>query len=179
MNNIPYVDKKGATYKYGEFYPIELSPFGYNETYAPEVVSLTKEEAKNNGYNWQDNIQRTTGKETLPPEKIPDSIKEVKDNIVDEVFKCIECERNYKIILNELIFYKKMQIPIPRRCLYCRYATRIKRRNPFKLWYRQCMCEKQNHFHGTGKCEVEFETSYDPDRPEIIYCEKCYQAEVY
>jgi hypothetical protein len=36
-----------------------------------------------------------------------------------------------------------------------------------------------NHFHGTEKCEVEFETSYTPDRPEIVYCEKCYQQEIY
>ncbi len=27
-------------------------------------------------------------------------------------------------------------------------------------------------------CENEFETSYSPDRLEIIYCEKCYQSEV-
>jgi hypothetical protein len=38
---------------------------------------------------------------------------------------------------------------------------------------------KTNHFHGDKKCEVEFETSYAPDRPEIVYCEKCYQQEVY
>lgn len=28
-------------------------------------------------------------------------------------------------------------------------------------------------------CQNEFETSYSPDRPEIIYCEKCYQQEIY
>jgi len=72
-----------------------------------------------------------------------------------------------------------MKIPIPRRCFYCRHEARLKRRNPFKLWHRACMCDKENHFHGAGKCEVEFETAYAPDRPEIVYCEKCYQAEVY
>jgi hypothetical protein len=41
------------------------------------------------------------------------------------------------------------------------------------------MCDKKNHFHGKEKCKVEFETSYAPERPEIIYCEKCYQREVY
>ncbi len=28
-------------------------------------------------------------------------------------------------------------------------------------------------------CQNEFETSYAPDRPEIVYCERCYQQEVY
>jgi hypothetical protein len=36
-----------------------------------------------------------------------------------------------------------------------------------------------DHPHGDKKCEEEFDTAYAPDRPEIIYCEKCYQAEVY
>ncbi len=178
MNDVPYVDKKGIIYKYGEFYPIELSPFGYNETYAPELLPLKKEEAKSKGYNWQDNTQKTTGKETLLPEKIPDSIKDIKDSIVDKILKCIECGRNYKIVANELIFYKKMQIPIPRRCLHCRYENRIKNLNSFNLWHRKCMCDKENHEH-KGKCPNEFETSYAPDRPEIVHCEKCYQAEIY
>ncbi len=34
------------------------------------------------------------------------------------------------------------------------------------------------HFHGESPCPNEFETSYAPDRPEIVYCEQCYQSEV-
>ena len=71
-----------------------------------------------------------------------------------------------------------MEIPIPRRCFYCRHKNRIKKTNPFKLWHRKCMCDKTNHEH-QNKCPNEFETSYAPDRPEIVYCEKCYQREVY
>ncbi len=37
----------------------------------------------------------------------------------------------------------------------------------------------KHHLHGEKHCPNEFETSYAPDRPEIIYCEKCYQQEVY
>ncbi|MFA5936999.1 MAG: hypothetical protein WC822_03930 [Candidatus Paceibacterota bacterium] len=170
MNDIPYIDKKGIVYKYGEFYPMELSYFGYNETVAGERFSLEKEEATSQNLNWQDNIQRTTGKETLKPENIPESINDVEDSIVDEVLVCINCQRNYKIIENELIFYRKMKIPVPRRCFYCRHTNRMKRRNPFKLWHRKCMKEG---------CQNEFETSYAPERPEIVYCESCYQQEVY
>ncbi len=178
MDEMPYVDKMGSIYKYGEFYPIELSPFGYNETHGPELVPLSKEEAESRGYGWQDNIQKTTGKETLLPENIPDSINDVGDSILEEILKCSECDRNYKITQNELIFYKKMQIPIPRKCFYCRHEARLKQRNPFKLWYRSCMCKIDKHGH-TEVCSNEFETPYAPERPETIYCEKCYQAEVY
>lgn len=34
------------------------------------------------------------------------------------------------------------------------------------------------HFHGENHCPNEFETTYSPDRPEIVYCEECYNAEV-
>ena len=61
--------------------------------------------------------------------------------------------------------------------------------NPYRLWVRQCQCtgiaskngEHKNvaaHFHSSNPCPTEFETSYAPERPEIIYCEQCYQAEV-
>ncbi len=191
MEEWPYVDANNCVYGYGEFYPPELSPFGYNETIANERFPLTKEEAVSKNFNWQDNIQRTTGRATLLPENIPDNIDEVGDSILNEVLACINCERNYKIIPNELIFYRKMGIPIPGRCFYCRHEARLKRRNPFKLWHRQCMCEQgrasadsarhdlaRSHTH-EGRCKVEFETSYSPDRPEIVYCEKCYQQEMY
>ncbi|MCC6323339.1 hypothetical protein IT400_00955, partial [Candidatus Nomurabacteria bacterium] len=169
MNEMPYVDKKGNVYKYGEFYPAELSVFGYNETIAPEQAPLSREDAFAQGYKWQDNLQRTVGKETMKPEEIPDALQDVPDTIVNEVLACINCNRNYKIVPNELIFYKKMNIPIPHRCFHCRHQARIARRNPFKLWKRSCMNEG---------CTNEFETSYAPERPEIVYCEKCYQAEI-
>ncbi len=177
MNDMPYVDKNGCDYRYGEFYPSELSYFGYNESVASGRYPLDKTDALHRNFNWQENIQRTIGKETLKIENIPDSIKDIYESILDEVLACIECSRNYKIVSSELEFYKKMNIPIPRRCFYCRNDNRIKRRNPFKLWHRECMCDKDNHEH-VGKCEIEFETSYAPDRPEIVYCEKCYQQEV-
>ena len=186
MNTMPYIDHIGNSYGYGEYYPTELSYFGYNESSAMEEFSLTKDEIEKKGYSWQENIQRTTGKDTLLSENIPDSIHNVQDNILEEVLACIDCKRNYKIISNELIFYRKMTIPIPRKCFYCRHVARVARRNPFKLWNKICMCGSTgspqtttNHFHGERKCEVEFETSYAPERLEIVYCEKCYQAEVY
>ncbi len=179
MTEFPYSDSLGNSYGYGEFYPVELSPFGYNETIAQEQFPMSREDAYARGFKWQDNLQRTINKETLKPEDIPQSIQDIGDDILNEILKCTQCERNYKIVPNELIFYRQMEIPIPRLCFYCRHSTRLARRNPFKLWHRECMCEKENHTHGAGKCEVEFETSYSPDRPEIVYCEKCYQQEVY
>jgi len=37
------------------------------------------------------------------------------------------------------------------------------------------MCDKKEHTeHYSKHCQNEFETSYSPDRPEVVYCESCY-----
>ncbi|MFA6257478.1 MAG: hypothetical protein WC671_00500 [Candidatus Paceibacterota bacterium] len=166
---------------YGDFFPKELSPFGYNESSVMDEFPLTKEEALAQGFKWEDTPRGTYGKETIDWKTFPDSILELSSDfdVNKEVFACMECNKNYRVIVDELAFYKRMQIPIPRNCPECRHLKRFKNRGPSKLWRRECMCNKENHTHGTKKCEVEFETSYAPERPEIVYCEKCYQQEVY
>ncbi|MFZ2150293.1 MAG: hypothetical protein WAV15_04000 [Minisyncoccia bacterium] len=159
-----------TTGEYGEFFPGSMSNFGYNETMAQDYFPLTKEQALARGFKWWDKIQKTHGKETLSHDQIPDSINNITDAILGEVFACLECKRNYKIIKNEFLFYKKHLIPIPRKCFFCRHSDRMKFENPCKLWHRKCMNEG---------CINEFETSYAPERPEIIYCESCYNKEVY
>lgn len=176
MNNKPYIDKNGLVYKYGEFFPIEMCPFAYNDTTAQEFFPLTKDNALALGYTWRDQEKRDY-KSTKNVEDLPESISEVTDDFVNEIIKCEhggncdeQCTGAFKIILPELQFYRRMNLPLPRLCLNCRHANRLKYRNPMKLWHRKCMKEG---------CTNEFETSYSPDRPEIIYCEKCYQHEVY
>jgi hypothetical protein len=46
MKQYPYIDPRGNTYTYGEFFPPNLSPFGYNETAAYEYFPLSESEAK-------------------------------------------------------------------------------------------------------------------------------------
>ncbi len=182
MNTMPYIDQKGRIYKYGEFFPSELSPFAYNETIAEEYFPLTKEEALNQGYKWKEKEERNYQIDIYSKD-IPDNIKDVNESIINKVIECeheaknehpsncgASCTEAFKIIPDELSFYKRMNLPLPHLCPNCRHYNRLKQRNPLKLWHRKCM--KPN-------CPNEFETSYSPERPEIVYCERCYQQEVY
>ena len=184
MNDMPYIDSKGRTYKYGEFFPSELSPFAYNETIAQEYFPLNKEEALDQGYKWKDKDERNYNIDIYNKD-IPDSIKDVDESIIGKVIECAhstsswqatkgecneQCTEAFKIIPEELQFYQRMNLPLPHLCPNCRHYNRLKQRNPLKLWHRHCMKEG---------CTNEFETSYAPDRPEIIYCEQCYNMEVY
>lgn len=195
MNDMPYVDKRGRVYKYGEFFPIELSPFSYNETVAHEYFPLTKEETIEKGYNWKEPEERNV-KIQIINDKLLDHIKDIDDSILGQVIECQhqgkcseQCAEAFKIIELELAFYRKMNLPLPRLCPNCRHYQRIKQRNPLKLWHRKCQCAGtqsdnkiyQNaieHSHKQEHCLNEFETPYSPDRKEIVYCEKCYLAEV-
>jgi len=166
------------TGEYGEFFPPSIAPVYYNETQGNLYAPLTKEEVLTKGWNWEENIPGTLGKETIKSEDIPDKIEDVSENFLKEIFACSLCSKNYNITENELSFYKREKIPLPRKCPNCRYKRRFDFRPLRKLWTRVCMCDKKHNNH-EGKCEVVFETSYSPERKEIIYCEKCYQQEVY
>ena len=141
-------------------------------------MPMTKEEVLAKGWQWEDKVPGTFGKETILPEDLPDIIGDVKDEITKEVLKCESCTKNYNIVSFELSIYRRENIPIPRLCPDCRYRRRFALRLPRTLWLGQCRCDKSGHSH-EGKCPNEFETPYAPERKEKIYCESCYNKEIY
>lgn len=184
MSAMPYVSAKGRIYPYGEFFPVEMSPFAYNESSAQELFPLTEKEIKDKGYVSKPK-EAKKNQVTKDSESLPDHIEDTDPSIVEEIFGCPDrgecihqCTTAYRITKEEFTFYKMHNLPLPRFCPNCRFFKRMEYRNPWKLWQRQCMCEKKHSNH-KGVCGADFETSYAPDRPETIYCEKCYQQEVY
>ncbi len=184
MNDMPYVDEKGRVFAYGEFFPYDLCPFGYNEGNAHDFFPISKEDALERGYNWKEK-EKKDYKVTIQSSDLLDNITDVSDDILKEIISCpnngdqmTQCTSAFKIVPAELQFYKQKNLPIPRYCPNCRHYERLKYRNPIKLWKRGCMCDK-SHAHHVGQCSIEFETTYAPERTEKVYCEKCYQQEVY
>src|SRR3989344_6897567 len=150
MNEIPYVDSMGRIYKYGEFFPPEISPFAYNETIAQEYFPLTKEESLSRDYKWKEPEQKNY-EITMKSENLPDDIKDVDESILKEIIGCQhwtppaggcnhQCTQAYRIIPDELSFYKRMNLALPRLCPNCRHYERLNQKNPYKLWHRKCQC---------------------------------------
>jgi hypothetical protein len=156
---------------------------------------LTKSEAEQKSLPWKD-LKEKTYKPTVLPFAVTEDPEQAKDNITEEKIGCMNegggdhnCTVAFRILPNELQFYRQNQIPLPVYCPNCRHHQRMLQRNPMKLWDRNCQCSGEQsengkynntvkHIHD-GKCSNFFETTYASDRPEIIYCEKCYQQEVY
>lgn len=189
MDEMPYIDSQEIVYKYGEFFPTELSPYGYNNTQAMQHFPMTKEEVEKRGYTWIE-VELNKYNITQKASDLPDSINDATDQILKEVMECGVCKKAYRILENEFNFLRKEKLPLPHMCHDCRHERRISDRLKIKLYERSCMCagaadetgkykNTVSHIHKDSPCGKKFKTGYSPDRPEIVYCEKCYQQEVY
>jgi hypothetical protein len=183
ISEMPYIDKIGRKYTFGAYFPTEFSPFAYNETKAFEENPISQNEILSLGYKWRD-IESRSYIPTLRKDRIPNSINDISDSICNEIIECpnqgkveTRCTSAYRILPDELSFYRQMNLPIPRYCPNCRYHHRLVWKNPFRFYERECMCNLSNHNHNE-KCLNSFETMYAPERPEMIYCKECYKKEL-
>jgi len=155
--------------EWGQFFPRETSPFGYNESLVNHVFPLSREEALSQGWPWCDyESPAPTAMKTIPAEQLPDSIDDIPDDVLEWAIVCEVTQKPFKIIPQELQFYRQMGLPLPRRHPDQRHLDRFELRNPQKLWQRKC-----------DKCQRTIQTSYPPERPEKVFCEQCYLSEVY
>jgi hypothetical protein len=152
--------------EWGEFFPVSLSLFNYNETLASEYFPLSREQAVKMGAKWKD--EDATNRYQGPKIMIPDNIEDTGDEITKRILTCDRCSRNYKVVPQELALYRKLTIAVPKICPDCRHSGRQAKRNPRRLWDRQC-----------AKCKTAIRTSYAPEQPETVYCESCYLKEIY
>ena len=158
-----------TTNEWGEFFPASMSPLGYNEVDISIDHPLTKEEALKQGFNWSDYEPPTPQvSKTIPADRLPDRIEDIPDDILNWAIICEVSGKPFRIVKAELDFYRKHKLPIPRRHPDQRHLDRMSLRNPRKLFERKC-----------DKCGVDMQTTYAPDRPEIVYCETCYRQEIY
>jgi len=158
------VEHMKKTGEWGEFFPSSISPHAYNETVAHEYFPLTKEEVLARGWRWQEPDKKEFKKQTYT---LPDELGEVEESVCDEVLLCEETGKNYKIIPQELAFYKKMNVAIPHISPDARHLRRMKFRPPRHLFERTC-----------GKCGIKMQTVFAPERKEKVWCEKCFVDEV-
>lgn len=163
---IAHMEKTG---EWGEYFPKSSCPFAYNETIAMEYFPLTKEEALKRGYAWRDQTdEKPNVTKVIPGEKLPQTIAEIPDDVLHWAITCVVTKRPFRIIKQELAFYRQWDLPLPRRHPDERHRERTTGRSGIKLFSRTC-----------AKCGKTMQTIYDLERKEIVYCQECYLKEVY
>lgn len=167
MDTKPYVDKRGRVYRYGEFFPTELSAFAYNETMAQYFFPLSRQQAESRGFRWKEKEKQKYAI-TVKAEDLPDHITDTPGSILKEVIGCMECGRGFRVIQMELAFLREMNLPLPRRCPFCRIDEKM------RLWVKNlglveriCMT-----------CHARFRTPYTEAEVPHLLCEACFRASV-
>jgi hypothetical protein len=75
---------------------------------------------------------------TIPASKLPNDIKEIPDDILNWAIVCEISHKPFRIIKQELDFYRKYSLPIPKRHPSQRHLDRMMLRNSRKLYNRDC-----------------------------------------
>lgn len=167
MNMTPYQAKSGVSYRYGEFFPMEFSPHDYNDTFAYMFESLSKEEAKKKGLSWMESSPQEYAI-TKNWSDLPDHIREASDDILREIIKCGSCVRGYRITQQEFQFLRQHNLPLPRRCPFCRIEEKAKR------WAWQMTLVDRT----CDSCGKLFRTNYRIEDAPTVYCKDCYFEKV-
>lgn len=117
---IGHMEKTG---EWGEFFPVSLSPFAYNETIAIDYFPLSKKKVIVKGWIWKDEVKKEPSK---------------------NLSICKICNKNFKFISAEKNFYNIYHLPMPDKCPNCRHIERFNLRNSYKLWNNFCFkCRKE------------------------------------
>ena len=159
------MEKRG---EWGEFFPTTLSSFAYNETKAYEFWPLTKEATLSRGWTWKEEDLVPRSLATISADKIPQNIADIPDQILEAIITSEGTKKPYRIIPQELAFYRKRQMPVPRLHPHDRLDVLYRRENSRILYDRTC-----------SQCSKNIRTTYSPERPERVVCEECYLKEVY
>ncbi|PCI24844.1 hypothetical protein COB57_03690 [Candidatus Peregrinibacteria bacterium] len=116
---INHMQKTG---EWGEFFPMNISPFDYNETVAQEYYPRDGDDTITKTQNY------LGSKYIIDPD-----IQNITPDICEQVLTCEHSGELYKILPQEFRFYKTMALPIPRICPEQRYKERQEKRIIDKL----------------------------------------------
>ncbi len=159
------------TWERWEYFPIQISPFGYNETIVNEYFPMSREQASAKWYKWQDNdypIDVPVGTELLQTKDLPQNIKDVDDDILKKAIVCEISWKPFRIIKMELDFYLKHNLPLPKRHPDERNKQRLNKLPSRNFYFRNC-----------DNCGKQVISVYPADSEFKVYCEECYNKEIY
>ncbi len=148
--------------RWGEFFPIEDSPFAYNKSIAQEYLPLSSAECESRGLNWDKrDSENSCPSESESP---PPTIAEATEEILEQRFICREQGKAYKIIKAELDFYRRMKLPLSPYSPEARHLRRMAERGTRTLESLHC-----------GECSKPLSASRPGNGFPRVVCLSCYQ----
>jgi len=160
------IEHMKQTGEYGEFFPIELSPFDYQHTLAHNFFPLTPEQLKEKNYTTYADIKNEYTA-TIHAKNLPDHIRDVDDSILNEIIECQETGDKYRITPAELQFLRYMNLPLPHTAPLTRIEKKI------NMWVHQMqLIERVSNLSGET-----FKTPYTVEEAPYIMSPEEYKRE--
>jgi hypothetical protein len=124
-----------------DFFPEDIAPYTYNNSTIMDYFPLDKETATKKWYKWRDNTEEINIPEWIKlvdAKNLPFNSNDITDDIINNAVLCEISKRPFRILKEELAFYRKWNIPFPHRHPDIRFDDRIKRMPPKRLQIRKC-----------------------------------------
>lgn len=153
--------------EYGEFFPITFSTFPYNASIAQLSSPLTEKMALEENLWWQEPQTSEFNGRIFSKDEVPKNIKDVKDDILDVAIKCEVTGRPFRVIKEELAFYRRENLPIPIIGPAERLRNRFSWVGLFKLSEVNCV-----------KCGNLIIGNISKNFKENVYCQDCYNKAI-
>ena len=155
--------------EYGDGFPMKFSAQAYNMSIASVSFPLSDEEiVKLGGYLAKEPESNAGEIKTLSGKDIPETIDEATDDVVNHGIACEVTGKPFRITPSELQFYRRMKIPIPSVHPVIRMNDKAKIIKIGRYYEGSC-----------AHCGKPINSAFDPKDGFILYCESCYQKEVY
>ncbi len=154
-----------------EFFPVTISPFGYNETAANEFKHLDRETALSAWFKRMDKeypINVPDWIELIRAQDLSDNINDVSDDILKKAIVCEVSWKPFRLIKWELDFYRKHNLPLPKHHPDIRHLERVSQRSSKQIYLRTC-----------SNCGKQIISIYPADSEFKVYCEDCYNKQSY
>ena len=160
------IERMRKSGEWGEFFPVSMSPYPYNDSMAQHYFPLNAREALDRGYSWRNDEAATSSLPATTPDPTP-AIDDSDETILSSTLICSNTAKRFKVTASELSFYRKMGLPLPSLAPDERNRLRFKRRTPYQLFPRQC-----------AHCSTALSSVYSETAAAVVLCEKDYLAQV-
>lgn len=162
------------TWERWEFFDPQISLFGYNETIVSEYYPLWVEDVKSLGYNrsaYEYNINIPEQAPIVDPSKMDEDRRESlrdDDDLTSKIVVCIQTKKPFRIVQDELDFYRKYDISLPKLHPDVRHLSRLYKMPWRALYLRTC-----------DKTWEDIVSVYLQDVWFPVYSEQAYQQELF
>lgn len=106
------------TGEWGTYFPLNYSPFAYEDTNAAAVLTSSLDDyqtvARRLGLRSDPHVGMSEVQEAVSADTLPDRTDDFSDDRLATVWTCSQTGRPYKITKQELGLYRRFQVPLPR-----------------------------------------------------------------